>query len=86
MADVTIPQKEYQALRKQAAAFKLFASRFFEATLGSAKDVVDDFRNMDLYSEDFLNDLESGLEKSSYSKGYEDTATKKRSTRVSHSA
>ncbi len=80
MADITISKKEYKTLKKQAAAFKVFASRFFEATVGSVQDIVQDFRDTELYSEDFLHDLESGLKKSSYSKRYAHTATQKRSS------
>ena len=69
MSKVTIPKKEYQSLKKQANAYRKFATRFFEVILKDpVADVVEDFRKTDLYSDDFLKDLESGLRKSSYAK------------------
>lgn len=66
---ITISRTEYRSLRKQAEAFRKFAGKVFEAALsGNIDDVVTDFRNTNLYSDEFLKDLESGLKKSSYAK------------------
>ncbi len=86
MADITITKKEYQVLQRQAKAFRLFASRVFESTVGSVKDVVADFRETNIYSDAFLDDLEDGLKQSSYAKKYGTKATKKRSANISDGA
>ncbi|PIR03114.1 MAG: hypothetical protein COV60_02030 [Candidatus Magasanikbacteria bacterium CG11_big_fil_rev_8_21_14_0_20_43_7] len=87
MDDVTISKKEYKSLQKQAEAFRLFATHFFETTLGSAQDVAEDFRNTGLYSDEFLHDLEAGLKHSSYATtSYARSVTQKRSAKLSQSA
>ena len=45
--------------------------------------MVKDFRKTNLYSDEFLIDLESGLRKSSYSDNHENQTLKKRSPNVS---
>jgi hypothetical protein len=69
MASVTIPKTEYERLEKQAKAYRKFAARFFESVLEDApENIVADFRETGLYTEDFLRDLEEGLKKSSLGK------------------
>ena len=69
MAKITLPKTEYERLRRQAAAYRKFAEKFFESVVKDPiEEVVGDFRKTNLYTEDFLKDLESGLRKSSYVK------------------
>ncbi len=80
MANVTLPKAEYEKLKRQAETYRRFAARFFELALRDpVRDVVRDFRRTNLYTEKFLNDLESGLRKSSYAKRYGTRAAKRRS-------
>lgn len=66
---VTLPKQEYLRLKQQAEAFRTLAAKMFELPLkDSINGVVADFRAIDLYSEEFLTDLEDGLRKSSYGK------------------
>ena len=68
---VTVPKKEYLRLKKQAQAYLTMAARMFELPLRDPVDeVVADFKATDLYTDDFLGDLEDGLRNSSYSKRY----------------
>lgn len=68
MNKVNISKEEYQKLKKQSEAYKKLASRFFETIVKDPiKDVIQDFRQSNLYTKDFLSDLENGLRKSSYS-------------------
>ena len=68
---VTISKTELLRLKKQAQAYrKLAASVFQFAALDPISDVVRDFHDTHLYSEDFMKDLEAGLRKSSYAKKY----------------
>lgn len=67
MNTLTIPKNEYDLLNQQALAYKKLVSRLFEFVIkDSEENFVDDFRRTDLYSEEFLNDLKSGIHKSSY--------------------
>lgn len=67
MSTVTIPQKEYKKLRKQAAAYHKLAGTLFKSVVKDpVEDVVDDFRKTGLYTEAFLHDLGEGLRRSSY--------------------
>ena len=67
MSTVTIPEDEYKQLRQQATAYRNISRKLFAGVLrDSVENVIADFRKTDLYSEDFLYDLESGLRKSSY--------------------
>ena len=69
MSQVTVPKTKYEQLKKQAAAYRLFAAKLFESVLKDpVGQVVEDFRKTNLYTEDFIKDLESGLRKSSYIK------------------
>lgn len=69
MDKVIIPQTKYTQLKRQAAAYQRLTTRLFESVLRDPiKEVVEDFRATELYSKDFLADLESGLRKSSYAK------------------
>ena len=69
MSTVTIPVTQYETLKKKARAYEKLAGDFFRGILkGSIEEVVADFRSTELYSEKFLEDLESGLKKSSYTK------------------
>ncbi len=68
---VTLPKQEYLRLKQQAQAYRFLAARLFELPLRNAVgEIVTDFRDANLYTEDFLNDLEQGLRKSSYAKKY----------------
>lgn len=67
--NVTITKTEYQALKRDASAYrKLAASVYKKAIQDPIQSVVEDFRNTKLYNESFLKDLEEGLNKSSYGK------------------
>lgn len=69
MASITIEKTEYDRLERELKTYRKFAERFFESVLeGSVSDVVQDFKDANVYSEDFLEDLEDGLKKSSYGK------------------
>ena len=71
MAEITIPKTEYEILKKQATAYRKFVEKFFDTIIKDPiEEVVKDFRKTDLYTEEFLDDLESGLRKSSYAKKY----------------
>lgn len=80
MAQVTLPETEYEQLKKQAQAYRKFAAKFFELVIRDPiEEVVEDFRKTNLYTEEFLKDLESGLRKSSYLKRYGNQTAKRRS-------
>ena len=69
MSNITISKEEYEKLKQQAKAYQKLTSRIFEFVLHDpVQEVVKDFQKTDLYTEDFLTDLESGLRKSSYAK------------------
>ena len=68
---VTLPKQEFIRLREQALAYRELMSRLFAMPLQDTIDeVVEDFRQTKLYTDEFLQDLESGLRKSSYAKKY----------------
>lgn len=68
---VTLPKQEYLRLKQQAQAYRAMVTKLFELPLRDPIDeVMADFCDTDLYSDDFLTDLEKGLRKSSYSKKY----------------
>jgi hypothetical protein len=69
---VTVSQKEYQNLKKQSQAYQMLVSRVFELPLSDIETIVSDFKETDLYTDEFLSDLRDGLEKSSYQKNYAD--------------
>ena len=68
---ITIPKEQFLRLQQQAKAYRSYLSTIFELPLKDPIDeVVADFRQTNLYSEPFLDDLEDGLRKSSYAKKY----------------
>lgn len=71
MATVTIPKITYERLKRHAEAYRRFAANFFEAAIRDPiGEITDDFRKTTLYTEEFLNDLEAGLRKSSLGKDH----------------
>lgn len=69
MASSTSTKIKQDKLERQAKAYRKIAARFFESVLeDSPEDVVKDFKETGLYTDDFLNDMEAGLKKSSYGK------------------
>jgi hypothetical protein len=69
METVTISKKEYMKLRSQAKAYEKLAKGFFENIVKDPiNEVVKDFKKTGLYSEEFLDDLGSGLRKSTFAK------------------
>ncbi|KKS44335.1 MAG: hypothetical protein A2986_00815 [Candidatus Jacksonbacteria bacterium RIFCSPLOWO2_01_FULL_44_13] len=75
---VTIPRSEFIQLKKQALAYQSLTSQLFELPLrNTATEVRRDFEGTDLYTNCFLDDLESGLRKSSYSRKYGHRTIKK---------
>lgn len=76
---ITLPKQEYLRLKKQAQAYRTLVAKVFEMPLRDPIDeVVTDFRAVDIYTDEFLNDLEDGLRKSSYAQSYADKNLKKR--------
>lgn len=76
---ITLSKTEYQRLKLQAKAYQKIMAKFFElAVKDPLWQVVEDFRKTNLYTEEFLKDLESGLKKSSYLKYYGDKTAVKR--------
>lgn len=64
---ITLPKTEYQRLKLQAKAYQKIMGKFFElAVKDPLWQIVDDFRKTNIYTKGFLEDLESGLKKSSY--------------------
>lgn len=79
METVTISKKEYKKLRSQAKAYEKLAKGFFENIVKDPIDeVVKDFRKTGQYSDEFLDDLGSGLRKSTYAKKRNEDQTLKR--------
>lgn len=77
---ITLSKQDYLRLKQQAQAYRTMAARVFELPLRDPIDeVVADFRATNLYTDEFLMDLEDGLRKSSYSKKYANQTTRKRS-------
>lgn len=73
MTQITLSKAEYERLKRQSAAYRKFAVKLFELIVKDPiEEVVEDFRRTNLYNEDFLKDLDSGLRKSSYAKKYGD--------------
>ena len=68
---VTLPKQEYLRLKQQAQAYRSLATQLFELPLrDTVGEVVADFRDTNLYVDEFLTDLENGLRKSAYAKKY----------------
>ena len=64
---ITITKQDYLQLTQQAQAYRTLSARMFALPLrDTAEDVVTDFRATNLYTDEFLSDLEDGLRKSSY--------------------
>ena len=79
MAEITLPKTQYETLKRQAAAYRKLAERFFESVIRDPiEEVVEDFRKTNLYSEEFLKDLDSGLRKSSYAQKYGNKTARRR--------
>lgn len=69
MSQVVISKIEYQRLKRQAEAYRKFTGKLFESVIRDpVHDVVKSFRETNLYTDEFLHDLENGLCKSSYAK------------------
>ena len=76
---IALPKQEYLRLKQQSQAYRTMAARMFELPLRDPIDeVVADFRATDLYTDEFLTDLEDGLRKSSYTKKYANQTAQKR--------
>ena len=66
MDKIVIAKTEYRQLRKEATAYRKLAQNIHGLLLrDSVGEVVSDFRKTEMYSEDFLSDVEQGLRKSS---------------------
>ncbi len=69
METITIPKAEYKRLLSHAEAYKKLAeSVFVNAIKDPVNDIVSDFKSTNLYTTEFLSDLEKGLKKSSLGK------------------
>lgn len=78
MVKVTLPKNEYEQLKRQAKAYQKFTAKLFESVIQDPiEEVIKDFRKTNLYTEEFLKSLESGLRESSYSKNYGNKAAKR---------
>jgi len=67
---IEISEDQYIKLLNQAKAYQKLREEIFESVLDDNIDqVVSDFRDTEIYSEEFLRDLGDGLKKSSYFKG-----------------
>jgi len=67
MDTVTISKKEYNSLKQKSDAYNKLVSRFYESiVIDTVEDVIEDFKETNLYSNEFLSDLEDGLRKSNY--------------------
>lgn len=68
---VTLPKEEYLRLKQQAQAYRSLAAKVFELPLKDpVSEIVRDFKAANIYTKEFLTDLEDGLRKSSYTKKY----------------
>jgi len=62
MSTVTIPKTQYQALVRQANAYRKIASGFATQVIETpVTQVVENFRATKKYSKEFIVDLEDGL-------------------------
>ncbi|MFA4831024.1 MAG: hypothetical protein WC862_01845 [Patescibacteria group bacterium] len=76
---VTLPKQEYLRLKQEAGAYRSMAAKVFALPFRDpVGDVVADFRAADLYTDEFLTDLEDGLHKSSYTKKYANQTSRAR--------
>lgn len=68
---VSLPKDEYLRLKQEAGAYRFMATKIHELPLKDpVKDLMADFKSTNLYTDDFLADMEEGLRKSSYAKKY----------------
>lgn len=64
MATITISEKEYRSLKLQAEAYQKISGQLFASVVHSPiEEVMSDFRKTELYTDEFLQDLEDGLRK-----------------------
>ncbi|MFH1192252.1 MAG: hypothetical protein V1655_02135 [bacterium] len=69
MDKITISKVRYAQLKKQADAYKKFVSQFYTLAIKDPiNEVINDLKKTNLYSDEFINDIEDGLRKSSYAK------------------
>jgi len=69
MDTITIPKNEYKKLLSRAKAYEKLAESFYQNSMKDpVVEIVADFKNTGLYTNEFLKDLEDGLKKSSLSK------------------
>ncbi len=69
METITISKTEYKRLLSRAKAYEKLAGSIFEnAIKDPVSDIVSDFKKTNLYTTEFLKDLEDGLKKSSLAK------------------
>ena len=67
MNQITISESEYITLKNHFDAYKKLVSNLFSSIIADPiNEVVEDFKNTNLYTDNFIKDLESGLRKSSY--------------------
>lgn len=68
---VSLPKNEYLRLKQEACAYRFMATKMYELPLKDpVENIMADFKSTDLYTDDFLADMEEGLRKSSYAKKY----------------
>lgn len=71
MANITLPQKEYQKLIEKALRYE-YIRQMMEGSLFSppptrnVKKIIEEFRKTGLYNQKFLGSLKNGLKRSSY--------------------
>lgn len=81
---VVLSKIEYKNLKLQSSAYQKIMAIFFELTAkNQLSQVVKNFQDTKLYSNEFIKDLEDGLKKSSYFKHYGNKTIKGRSKKVS---
>ena len=68
MSTITLPKNEYLKLKRESTEFRRLSARIFEIAVDDVTNVVEDFKKTNLYTDEFLADLEDGLRKSSYGK------------------
>ncbi|MBI5306306.1 hypothetical protein HZB04_01850 [Candidatus Wolfebacteria bacterium] len=69
MGTITISKTEYSKLKRQSDAYKKLSSRLFEFIVKDPiEEIINDFQKTNLYTKEFLSDLEDGLKRSSYAR------------------
>lgn len=62
MTTITIPKTKYQIIVRQASAYRKMVSNFASQVIETPiRNVVDNFYATGKYSQEFLKDLEEGL-------------------------